>query len=169
MNNPVEKDGRALQTWFESYHSGELRKLNRILKHFSGFQLVLIEHNNPMYRDKLIKYIKNIHGKSCRMNVNTESFPDFYKFEEDLFELKKRRLSFVNIVPDDRWFKGEEGVINLRGFNMHRELIAENCPFSVLLWMTGDDIDSFALEARDMWAWRTAVFDFTTVFRTAKA
>jgi len=47
--------------------------------------------------------------------------------------------------------------------NAQRELIAQDCPAVLLFWLTETLLKQLALQAPDLWSWRSGVFDFSVV------
>jgi hypothetical protein len=85
---------------------------------------------------------------------------NFLDFEKKIFSAgEDTRIFHVNCTQQ---FGGDKSLSDyLVGFNSHRELIAENCKFNILLWMSKEDTSLFAVNSPDMWDWRAAVLDFT--------
>lgn len=151
----------APASWeLDSRHSGALLRLYKLLTSSSGFRLILLEFNDPVYRDKVIQHI-NRFPVHAGILVLDDKIKDFNDFENRLTALC-RTHDTVHVVNLETWLKlGKPGENRLQGFNYHRENIAEQCPANLLLWMIRPDIRVFALQAPDMWAWRTDVPDFS--------
>jgi len=144
----------------ESQHSGELLRLRKLLTATSDFRLIILEFNDPVYRDKLIQHIDGFPTRSARL-VLDETINDFSDFEEALAKLCKEHDA-VHVIGLETWLKDGKAEENRwKGFNYHREKLAELCPARLLLWMIGPDIKKFAIQSPDMWAWRTDVLDFS--------
>ena len=155
----------------ESRHSGELMRLHKRINAMSGFRLIFLDFNNPIYRDSLIQNINNATPKKMAVLPLENTLSDFVKIETRLFDLANR-YDAIHITHIENWLTENKSAIDLfQGFNYHRETIAEKCPVTLLFWMIARDIKDFALTAQDMWNWRTDVFNFTieSQTRTIKA
>lgn len=150
----------SLESWeLDSRHSGCLLRLRKLLVTASGFRLVLLEFNDPRYRDQIIRQVDGFPVKTAAL-VLDESVDSFDKFERCLSALAGQ-CQAVHVLNLERWLADDKTrESRFKGFNYHREALAERCPFTLLLWMIASDIKAFALKAPDLWAWRTDVFDF---------
>ena len=153
------------ESWeLDSRHSGCLLRLRKLLVTASGFRLVLLEFNDPRYRDRIIRQVDGFPMKTAAL-VLDESVDSFDEFERRLSALAGQ-CQAVHVLNLERWLADDKTrESRFKGFNYHREALAERCPFTLLLWMIAPDIKAFALKAPDLWAWRTDVFDFS--FRPA--
>ena len=148
------------QSWdFWPAHSGLLARLHRRLTTSSGFRLFVLAFNDPAYRDKVIRNVEQFSVATATLKLGAD-FTDFAAFEEAL-ERTCRGRQAVHLVDFENWRSAGDGDGSaFSGFNYHRELIAQRCPVSILLWLLEHDVKRFALEAPDMWAWRSDVMDF---------
>ena len=151
-----------LESWeLDSLHSGCLLRLRKLLVAASGFRLVLLEFNDPRYRDRIIRQVDGFPVKTAAL-VLDESVDSFDEFERRLSALAGQ-CQAVHVLNLERWLADDKTrESRFKGFNYHREALAERCPFTLLLWMIAPDIKAFALKAPDLWAWRTDVFDFSS-------
>ncbi|MGB5063282.1 MAG: tetratricopeptide repeat protein [Candidatus Competibacter sp.] len=153
---------QSLEAWeLESKHSGCLLRLRKVLMAASGFRLILLEFNNPRYRDQVIRQIDGFPVKTASLRLD-ESVVDFETFERRLAALAGQWPA-VHVLDLERWLADKATrAERFKGFNYHREALAERCPVALLLWMIEADIKALALQAPDLWAWRTEVFDFSS-------
>lgn len=141
-------------------HEEAYRSLERILHDSGRFKLVLLQFNNPAYRDALIAKINAVATTPAVLHVSTATFPDFTDLEIRLTELA-RDHAVIHLTGLESWLFPLDAPTRATGFNYHRETIADNCPAALLLWLTEPDIRDFAVQAPDMWAWRAGVVDFS--------
>ena len=153
---------QSLESWeLDSRHSGCLLRLRKLLVTASGFRLVLLEFNDPRYRDRAIRQIDGFPVEMASL-VLGESVDSFDEFERRLSALAGQCRA-VHVLDLERWLADDKTrESRFKDFNYHREALAERCPFTLLLWMIAPDIKAFALKAPDLWAWRTDVFDFSS-------
>jgi tetratricopeptide (TPR) repeat protein len=127
----------------------------------SGFRLVLLEFNDPRYRDQIIRQVDGFPVKMAAL-VLDETVDSFDEFERRLSALADQ-CQAAHVLNLERWLADDKTrESRFKGFNYHREALAERCPFTLLLWMIAPDIKAFALKAPDLWAWRTDVLDFSS-------
>jgi tetratricopeptide (TPR) repeat protein len=146
----------------DSVHADLLSRLRKLLSRGKNdFRLFILEFNNPLYRNKVIDHIDRFPTTAVRF-VPNDDIRDFWEFEQRLAELCKD-YDIVHILNLELWLKDKlsQQENPWRGFNYHRELIAEQCQTNLMLWLSKSDIKAFALHAPDMWAWRTDVLDFS--------
>ncbi|MEO5361569.1 MAG: tetratricopeptide repeat protein, partial [Nitrospirota bacterium] len=140
-------------------HKVELRRAERLLQLGGGFQLIIAEFNDPLFRKKIIKEISTFGVKSVVLEVSRKKFPNFSDFEEKIAKLSDK-YNVIHVIDIDTWLKMDEGDRMVLGFNYHREGIARDCKASLFLWMTELGIYSFMTTIPDMWSWRSAVLSF---------
>jgi len=138
-------------------HSADFLRLQRILQSRPSFKLILCQFNAPLYRDRVIAQV-NATLPSPGVWV-LPADPDAALFEAEL-AAQSIGHDCLHLIELDQWLaKDQEGVLRL--FNYHRERIVELAPVPLLLWVSPAQVTPFARQAPDMWAWRTAVLDFT--------
>lgn len=141
-------------------HEAEFARLIKLLQSHTGFQFVLLQFNDPLYRNMLIEKIGSAFPDTGEMKVDSIGYPTFSAFEESLMALSKKS-AILHVLGLESWlFPIDSAKGMATGFNYHREVIAEGCPVPLLLWMTEPDINRFAVDAPDMWSWRAGVFRF---------
>ncbi len=138
-------------------HQVALRRLLRLLARPHKFQLILLQYADPAYRATLAQALSETTAGTL-WTLDAKRLGRFAEFEAILAE-KAAQASSVQILGLEMWpIAGGDDLF--KGFNYHREAIAAlGC--TLMLWLTEKDIQSFALEAPDMWAWRTAVLDLS--------
>ncbi|MDR3554143.1 MAG: tetratricopeptide repeat protein [Syntrophobacteraceae bacterium] len=146
----------------EGEHSGEILAFRRLVTGRGGFPLLVLQYNDPVYRDKVIPYL-NLHAKNPAV-FRPDPQSGYADFEKRLPELAAGH-DLIQIVGLSEWLTGASRTEKFRGLNYHREYLAEKAPVAIALWMTENYIRDFALQAPDMWAWRTAVIDFAVSSR----
>ena len=160
-NNKPVLAGDGFPAWeLEGSHSGALLDLMRLMRGQAGFSLIFLQYNDPLYRDKLIPYLNRYAANPVTLRLDPEM--EYSEFEKRLFD-ESAGHDLIQVVGLSEWLAGESRGAKLRGFNYHRELLAERVRAALALWMTENDIRDFALEAPDMWAWRQGVIDFSVV------
>ncbi len=142
------------------HHNAEFDRLFKLIKNPAGFRLIILQFNDPAYRDALIRKIGQLNSQSAVLSLTLEKFPTFQSFEKGLKYLAGHS-PLINLVNLENWLFPEGTKSMVVGFNYHRESIAKDCPIQLFLWMTETDIKTFAIDAPDMWAWRSAVLDFS--------
>jgi tetratricopeptide (TPR) repeat protein len=151
----------GLRSWaLDDAHASQLLQFERLMKATAGFTLVLLQYNDSAYRDNLIPYLEQYAQSPGRMIVEPDT--PFHIFEEQLAALSANH-DLVQVLGLNQWLSGKERAARVRGFNYHRELIAERVHTMVALWLIEDDIRAIALDAPDMWAWRSGVLDFSVM------
>jgi|GEM_PF-1950087 len=157
-NAPAATNDEAFAWEVEDCHSGALLEFKRLIKGNGRFSLVILQYNDLPYRDKLITHLN--HYADSPIVFSVDPAMDFSAFEEGLISASQGH-DLVQVLGLNEWLFGDNRDIMLKGFNYHRELLADRAPATVALWMTEYDIRDFALKAPDMWAWRKAVIDFS--------
>jgi tetratricopeptide (TPR) repeat protein len=140
-------------------HANGLRTLEKIIRHYNGFQLILALYNDPPdYRNRLIDHLNGLVDQSDR--VNTRTCADFLTFGQRL-ATACTDSDLVHVVGLDAWLREKAGEQRLQGFNLHRKTLAADCPKPIILWLPVHLATQFALQAPDVWEWRRAVLDFS--------
>ena len=141
-------------------HADGLRRLEKIIRCYHGFQLILALYNDPPdYRNWLIEHVNGLVDQTDRLDTRTCA--DFLEFELRLASACADS-ELVHVVGLDAWLREKAGEQRLQGFNLHRETLALDCPKLIVLWLTVHLTGQFALQAPDVWEWRRAVLDFST-------
>ena len=141
-------------------HKEQLESFKKaILLRKKGFFLLIASFNHDDYRDKLIGEINRIFTNSTILKITKDRFHQFVEFENHITSLSKE-FSLVHVVNEGEKFYKDTWPLFYKGLNYHREKIAGESPVSIILWMRPGDVKDFALEAPDMWSWRSGVFDF---------
>lgn len=154
MSEPA-KTASAPAWNLDSEHSGPFLRLERLLRGRLGFTLVVLEYSDSSYRDKVVSHLGELRAGVV---VDAGKYDgDFAALEKDLARAG-RDYPLVQVVDLEAW---PLGLAQLwQAFNYHREQIADRCPVPLLLWIARARIGELALEAPDLWAWRSGVFDF---------
>lgn len=140
-------------------HEDGLRTLEKIIRCYHGFQLVLALYNDPPdYRNRLIEHLDGLLSESSRVDARTCA--DFAEFEQRLASACAS-ADLVHIVGLDAWLREEKGEKRLQAFNLRRETLAVGCRKPVVFWLPVHLVKAFALQAPDVWEWRRAVLDFS--------
>jgi len=158
IDQPTHTSDGSLAWELEGPHSGALLDFRRLIHGRAGFSLLFLQYNDPFYRDKLIPYLNRYAANPLMLRLDPEM--EYSELEKRLFDLTAGH-DLIQVVGLSEWLAGESRSAKLRGFNYHRELLAERMRAALALWMTENDIREFALEAPDMWAWRQGVIDFS--------
>jgi tetratricopeptide (TPR) repeat protein len=139
-------------------HSGDLLRLERLLRGRLTFTLAVLQYGDSHYRDRVIRHLDRSWKVAARVDAR-EAEGDFAILEARLAEAAGEKGA-VHLFGLEGW----PGDLRSfwRGLNYHRERIAELCPVPFLLWIPVARLRDLALEAPDFWAWRSGVFDFTS-------
>ena len=121
----------------EGSHSGELLAFPRLMSSQSGFSLLFLQYNDPLYRDKVIPHLNRYAAKPKIFRVDPET--EFSEFEKRLLDLSAGH-DLIQVTGLSEWLSGESRKAKFRGFNYHRELLAERLRTTLGLWMTESDI-----------------------------
>ena len=149
---------RTVPAWdLESEHSGALLRLERLLQGRRGFTLVILEHSDSVYRDRVADYLEGALGGAPRVDASTVG-GDFAELEERLARAACEG-SAVQVVGLRDWPHGMPKL--WQAFNYHREQVADRCSVPLLLWVLRGQVGELATQAPDFWAWRSGVFDFS--------
>lgn len=139
-------------------HAEELQRLQKILRCYQGFQLILALYNDPPdYRNRLIALLNQPFAHSALLDAR--SLPDFSTFEDRL-SASAVEADIIHVIGLDAWLLDEYREQRLQSFNLRRENIAHCCVKPLVLWLPGYLVQAFALQAPDCWEWRRAVVDF---------
>jgi len=152
-------DADGVPEWrLDDLHAGVLLDFTRLFRHAAGFSLYLMQYNDGAYRDRIIPYL-NRHA-SAPTTLSLDAHEDVASVERRLAQSAADH-DLIHLVGLSEWLTGAARPAKLRGFNYHRELLAEQAHTAIALWLLEDDLRAFALEAPDLWAWRKGVFDFS--------
>lgn len=158
IDQPARTGDDFLGWELEGSHSGALLDFMRLMRGRADFSLIVLQYNDLLYRDKLIPYLNRYAATPVTLRLDPET--EYPEFEKRLFD-ESAGHDLIQVVGLSEWLAGESRSAKFRGFNYHRELLAERVRATLALWMTENDIRDFALEAPDMWAWRQGVIDFS--------
>ncbi|MCK4763423.1 MAG: hypothetical protein KAW12_14585 [Candidatus Aminicenantes bacterium] len=137
----------------------QLENLKKAISLGKRFSLLIAAFNDVKYRDRLIGEIDRVFGESITLEIRKKSFPGFAAFENHIGSLSKR-FPVIHIVNNGERFYKDTWPVFFKGLNYHRGKIAGENRVSIILWMLPEDVKDFALNAADMWAWRSGVFNF---------
>lgn len=141
-------------------HQDTFARLERLLTHTGGFDLIFLRYDDKTYRDRIVGYL-NDSFHSGVLNLAETRWTSFLIFEEALGKLarKMRIVQILNLnlgrsnTRDERW---------LRGFNYHREALAALQP-CLVFWVREEELEVISTGAPDWWSWRSGVLDFGTI------
>ena len=126
---------------------GEFLKLQRLLKSFSGFQLIIVESNSIEYYAGFLRELEKSHSVLDGRNRSWIS-------EDNLVPALASGTHDLALIP----FSPEEGLVT--SLNQSRESLAVAHPKPLILFLGLGELSTFADLAPDLWAWRAGVFDF---------
>ncbi|MDD2892882.1 MAG: tetratricopeptide repeat protein [Halothiobacillaceae bacterium] len=141
-------------------HSGDFLRLLRLLKHNSGNQFVFIAFTSFAYRDQIIERLNAIYPHSARLEIADTTLPS--ELIHQLAELG-RKHGPIHLTGLEPWLRKQTNAAGLGALNQRREYLAETIPTTLVFWLEQPTIAAFANQAADLWAWRTAVLDFSEV------
>lgn len=140
-------------------HGETLRRLEKIVRHYRGFRLVLALYNDPPdYRDRLIAHLDGMVSRPGL--IDARSCPDFAEFERRLAQAAMES-ELIHVTGLDAWLREDAGLARMQGFNLRRETLAAECGNPLLLWLPVHLAAAFATLAPDFWEWRQALLDFS--------
>ncbi|WP_339134700.1 MAG: hypothetical protein WGN25_16065 [Candidatus Electrothrix sp. GW3-4] len=149
--------GEGQKDWqVQPEHSGCLVRLQRLLQRAAGFRLLILQQNQPLYRDGLITFLEEAQANSRVLNL--KELGSFEAFEAELEQLGQGRiLHLINLEG----LGTKEQQAFFKGLNYHREYIARTCSGILAFWLPEPLVRAMALQAADFWVWREQVLDFT--------
>jgi len=150
---PVPEFGDEL----DSRHSGDFLRLQRLLEHGDGFQLVFAACVSVAYRQLLIERIDARHPSAAVLDLSSRSDPS--ALLEGMRQIGPQHQP-IHLFGIEAWLR-RAGPEALRALNYRRETLAADTPSTLVLWVEPATIPIFASEAPDLWAWRAAVLDFS--------
>ena len=138
-------------------HSGDFLRLQRLLEHAGGFQLVFAGCLSFAYRQALIDRIDVRHPSAVIVDLVPLAGPSVV-----LDELRRigPQHNPIHLVGVEAWLR-QAGPEALHALNYRRESLAADVPNTLVLWLDPGTIATVASEAPDLWAWRAAVLDFS--------
>ncbi|MBL8422494.1 MAG: tetratricopeptide repeat protein [Candidatus Accumulibacter phosphatis] len=138
-------------------HSGDFLRLQRLLEHAGGFQLVFAGCLSFAYRQALIDRIDVRHPSAVIVDLVPLAGPSAV-----LDELRRigPQHNPIHLVGVEAWLR-QAGPEALHALNYRRESLAADVPNTLVLWLDPGTIATVASEAPDLWAWRAAVLDFS--------
>ena len=142
---------------FDGRHSGDFLRLQRILEHGDGFQLVFAECISVSYRQLLIERIDSRHPTAAVLDLSASSDPS--ALLDELRQVGPKHTP-IHLYGIELWLR-RAGPEALRALNYRRETLAAEVASTLVLWVEPGTIATFAAEAPDLWAWRAAVLDFS--------
>ncbi|MBF0464984.1 MAG: tetratricopeptide repeat protein [Nitrospirae bacterium] len=139
-------------------HVEAFEELTMLIKANKSFQLIIVEFNDINYRDFMIEKLKLFDERTTvfKPKITKHSFVAF----EDYLEQASKEFKIINMVDHEKWLIATNPDWYIRGFEIHRENIGNVCKASLLLWMVKEDVKGFAVNAPNMWSWRSGVFTF---------
>ena len=140
-------------------HSGDFLRLQRLLAREQGFQLILAGYTAPAYRDGLIAQLQAAHPHSLRHDPPATCPAGV--LIDTLAELSHTH-PIIHLGGLDHWL-AQQGVDAWHILNRRRESLAQHTPARLVFWLPEGQLTPCAHEAPDLWAWRTAVLDFSTL------
>ena len=141
----------------DSRHSGDFLRLERLLEHGDGFQLVFAACVSVAYRQLLIERIDALHPSAAVLDLSSRSDPS--ALLEGMRQIGPQHQP-IHLFGIEAWLR-RAGPEALRALNYRRETLAADTPSTLVLWVEPATIPIFASEAPDLWAWRTAVLDLS--------
>lgn len=145
-----------------SQHSGDYLRLESLLGKLQGFRTLIVQHNNPAYRDGLIQRLQAAQSGSDTLDLKT--LDGFIAFETALTALAGK-VSTLHVINLESWDETQRQAF-FRGINYHREYLAHQFNATLILWLVEPHIRDLALQAADFWAWREQVLDFALPLET---
>ncbi|MCP4699172.1 MAG: aldehyde dehydrogenase [Gammaproteobacteria bacterium] len=139
-------------------HDAEFIRLQRALNSAKGFRLLFAQSNQPAYQGTLIERLSAAYPHSAYVSPARAGLDDLHALQRYLGELAQK-YRIIHLCDLDNWLRPQRRQW-LHGWNAWREKLAQECPCTLLIWLTAPLLKDFALEAPDLWAWRAGVLDF---------
>ncbi len=144
-------------------HSGSFARLETLLNKLRGFHALIVQHNDPAYRDGLIRRLQTALPLGGAV-LDLQSLNGFEAFETAVAALSGK-VSVVHLVNLESWDEKRRQAF-FRGINYHREYLARQLNATLALWLVEPHIRDLALQAADFWAWREQTLDFSFPLET---
>ena len=146
----------------------EYRKLALALDDRVGFRLFIANYNDLRCRDELIERVINESRTTRIIKIDLSDADPQGSFVGQLVEnctgtdaealMVIGLEAMLNYSPN-----AEQGLAFFETANLQRELLPEQLPLNVVLWLSPLGNSDLADAAQDLWHWRSATFDFTTL------
>lgn len=142
-------------------HQRNYSRLLTTLLHGAPFQFILCEIRDEPLRDRLIATINEAAAtqelKSITLDAGEFQPDDELGKLEARLEALAQEYTLIHLRGFDRWLTCERW----QALNIRRDAIAERCRARLLWWLTPESVRQCALEAPDLWAWRSGVYEFS--------
>lgn len=142
-------------------HQRNYSRLLTTLLHGAPFQFILCEIRDEPLRDRLIATINEAAATQEFKSINLDAGE--FQPDDQLGKLEARlealaqEYTLIHLRGFDRWLTCERW----QALNIRRDAIAERCRARLLWWLTPESVRQCALEAPDLWAWRSGVYEFS--------
>lgn len=142
-------------------HQRNYSRLLTTLLHGAPFQFILCEIRDEPLRDRLIATINEAAATQEFKSINLDAGE--FQPDDELGKLEARlealaqEYTLIHLRGFDRWLTCERW----QALNIRRDAIAERCRARLLWWLTPESVRQCALEAPDLWAWRSGVYEFS--------
>ena len=155
---PTTPDAAALPP-LEAAHSDELLQLSRLLRGKTRFVLVFLEYGERRYRDAVIQRLTKMGhaGEGLLMQPEWVSSGPIL----DALTALPATCQVVHLLELGAWLRLEQGSRFCGLLNFMREALAEAAARPLLLWLGPSEIRALAIEAPDLWSWRSTVLTFS--------
>ena len=153
----VTVDSPAAVGAIDGRHSGDLLRLQRLLEHGDGFQLVFALCLSITYRQRIIDDIAVRHPAATTVDLHDASDPSALL---DALRERAAERQPIHVVGVESWLR-RAGAPALQALNYRRESLAAAVRRTLVVWLEPGTITRFAREAPDLWAWREGVLDFS--------
>jgi hypothetical protein len=77
-------------------HSGALLALQNLLQHLTGFHALIVQHNNPQYRDQLIQFLQVSFPDSVILDL--KQLGDFLAFEQAFSQMRRQPRLYTSLI-----------------------------------------------------------------------
>jgi len=138
----------------DSRHSGAVLRLIDLLDDGESFCWILAEYNNQPYRDKVIAELAAEYPQQAILSATAST--------DLLAELPQiaQHASVIHLIDTHNWFDNQNPQSLLHRLNQRREWLAQTINRGIVVWLSETNVNNFAHDAPDLWAWRKAVVDF---------
>ena len=149
--------GESPASQLDGRHSGDLLRLQRLLEHGDGFQMVFALCVSTTCRQLIIDHVWPYRPAAAIIDLQQASDPSA------LFDALRQRPAGqqpVHLVGVEDWLR-RTGAAALHRLNYRRESLAAARRGAIVVWLEPGTVARFAHDAPDLWSWGAAVLDFS--------
>jgi len=142
------------------HQQSEMQRLVKVLRYGSQFQTIFVEIADPVLRESLISRLDEVltgGKKSFKVDLSDLIWQDVGEFKAMLLKKNMEGVGIIHLVNGDVWFNDDR----LHWLNIQREALAHALKCRLVFWLPASSLDQIALQAADLWSWRSGVYDLS--------